>query len=322
MLVSVIVAVYNVDPLIDRCVESIRRQTHHDLEIILVDDGSTDGSGQRCDEHARADSRVVVVHQANSGLAAARNAGLEHATGTHILFVDGDDWIHDELVGRLLALLDGSDNDIAAATFQRVNSPAVQPIPAHPEVRHFGRDKALLEWAGARHTALTISCGKLTPRRFFDHVAFPPGRLHEDEFTTYLLLAQAQTVHLTMAPLYYYWHRPDSIMGSEPTVDRSLDAIAAYRQQLTFLTAHEHHKAAVLVRGQLIRKLADLLSVADPREDREVFQDTRAELRDEARRGPAPLRAFALLHGAAPGPARLIRQSYLRLATARRSRLR
>ena len=90
-LVSVIVAVYNIEEYLPRCVESIMHQTYRKLEIILVDDGSTDGSGDICDEYAGKDDRILVIHKKNGGLSDARNAGLERASGDYIGFVDGDD---------------------------------------------------------------------------------------------------------------------------------------------------------------------------------------------------------------------------------------
>ncbi len=94
-LVSVIVAVYNIEEYLPRCVESIMHQTYRKLEIILVDDGSTDGSGDICDEYAGKDDRILVIHKKNGGLSDARNAGLERASGDYIGFVDGDDWIEE-----------------------------------------------------------------------------------------------------------------------------------------------------------------------------------------------------------------------------------
>lgn len=108
-LISVIVPVYNVAEYLPPCIESIAAQTHRNLEIILVDDGSTDPSGRICDDYSRRDSRIVVVHQPNGGLSAARNAGLRVARGEFIGFVDGDDYIHPQMYGVLLSALTATD---------------------------------------------------------------------------------------------------------------------------------------------------------------------------------------------------------------------
>ncbi len=106
-LVSVIVPVYRVEELLRRCVDSILAQTHQNLEVILVDDGSPDGCGPICDEYALTDRRVLVIHQDNGGLSAARNAGLDAAQGDYIAFVDADDWIDPGMVAELLRLAEG-----------------------------------------------------------------------------------------------------------------------------------------------------------------------------------------------------------------------
>ena len=100
-LISVIVPVYNVEPFLDRCMQSILRQTYRNLEIILVDDGSTDASAQLCDDYARKDGRVKVLHKTNGGLSDARNAGLELASGAYIGYVDSDDWIEPDMYEQM-----------------------------------------------------------------------------------------------------------------------------------------------------------------------------------------------------------------------------
>ena len=105
-LVSVIVPVYNVEAYLARCVASLRGQTYPDLEIILVDDGSADGSGLLCDSFAREDPRIRVIHQPNAGVSAARNAGLEAASGAYVCFVDGDDWAVETMAAEAAAAME------------------------------------------------------------------------------------------------------------------------------------------------------------------------------------------------------------------------
>ncbi len=111
-LVTVVVAVHDVRAYLDACVDSLLAQAEADLEIVLVDDGSTDGSGARCDEYAAADARVRVVHQANAGLSAARNAGLDLARGEFVRFVDGDDWCDPDLVAMEVAMASQHEADV------------------------------------------------------------------------------------------------------------------------------------------------------------------------------------------------------------------
>lgn len=97
-MISVIVPVYNVEEYLPTCIESILNQTYKDLEILLIDDGSTDNSGKICDKYAKEDGRCIVVHQPNKGVSEARNTGLKHATGEYISFIDGDDYIHPQML--------------------------------------------------------------------------------------------------------------------------------------------------------------------------------------------------------------------------------
>ena len=113
-LISVIVPVYNVEDYLAQCIGSIRRQTYANLEIILVDDGSTDGSGRLCDGFAQKDARVRAVHQQNSGVSAARNAGLDMAKGDYLYFLDGDDWALETMVEETVSIMEAGGYDLCA----------------------------------------------------------------------------------------------------------------------------------------------------------------------------------------------------------------
>lgn len=194
--ISVVVPVYQVRQWLDRCLASVQEQTHNNLEIILVNDGSTDGSGGRCDELAAEDARIRVVHQSNKGLSAARNRGLEIATGDWITFIDSDDWVHPEMLERLLTMT-GPEVDIAVAGFERVTTiDSPQGAQCGP-TELLTSNQVLARYFGADRTLLTIACAKLFRREMFTEIRFPEGRLHEDEATTYKLLAKAKLVALT-----------------------------------------------------------------------------------------------------------------------------
>lgn len=119
-MVSVLVAVYNVEDYLPRCLDSVLSQTYHDLEIILVDDGSTDSSGSICEEYAERDERVKVIHQANEGLSSARNTGLRAATGDYILMIDGDDALHPQMIEILYNLIISGDYDFSMCYGERI----------------------------------------------------------------------------------------------------------------------------------------------------------------------------------------------------------
>lgn len=137
-VVSIIVPVYNMEARLARCVESLLAQDHSQLEILLVDDGSTDGSGSLCDAFARLDSRVTVLHQSNGGLSAARNAGMQLASGEYISFVDSDDWVESEFISGLVGSISGSDLAVCGVKIDYAH-----PASSH-EVKPLVRDRVTL----------------------------------------------------------------------------------------------------------------------------------------------------------------------------------
>lgn len=119
-MISVIIPIYNVEEYLEKCVNSVLNQTYSDLEIILVDDGSTDNSGKICDELKNKDNRIIVIHQENQGLSAARNAGIAKALGEYIAFVDSDDYIMEDMYETLYKNLEKTDADISICKYQYV----------------------------------------------------------------------------------------------------------------------------------------------------------------------------------------------------------
>lgn len=207
--ISVIVPVYNAGAYLKPCLDSILAQTHRDLEILLVDDGSTDGSGSVCDAYAAADSRVRVLHQENRGLSAARNAGLDAATGEFLAFADADDVLAPEMLERLLESI--ADADMAVCNIQRLSETGEpgEICPIGDEIltgRVFG-EKLLLPQAWFYVTVMN----RLYRRELFDVLRFPEGIIHEDEAIVCDLAARCRRVVTVSRPLYGYRRTPGSI---------------------------------------------------------------------------------------------------------------
>lgn len=230
--ITVVVPVYNVENYLRRCVESICRQTFRDLEILLVDDGSTDGSGALCDVLAAEDARIRVLHKPNGGLSDARNYGIEHAEGNSIAFIDSDDYIEPEMMEVLHSLQQMHHADIAVCGVY--NAYASGRTPQCPELMTFactGREALGHTLEGVRMPGTV--CNKLIRRENLQTLRFPLGKTWEDAFLTPELLLQAKTVAVTTQPLYNYWHRPNSITTSAFNPRNGLDPIAAYEYTLT-----------------------------------------------------------------------------------------
>ena len=234
-MISIIVPIYNVEPYLRRCVDSLLRQTYEDFELILVDDGSPDGCGAICDAYAAADYRVRVIHKPNGGLSDARNAGMEMAEGQYIAFVDSDDWVAPEYLARLLAALEGSNADICECDVFRTEgeNPASAAAQSPREVFHTAAALEQLVHDGVFRQHVW---NKLYRREVINHICFPKGKTNEDEFWTYQVFGNAKRVVKIRDVLYFYFQRPGSIMGQSYSLKR-LDALEAKVQRQKYLDA-------------------------------------------------------------------------------------
>lgn len=304
-LISVIVPVYKVEDLLSRCVDSIARQSYQNLEIILVDDGSPDRCGEICDDYARRDSRIRVIHKPNGGLSDARNAALDIASGAYLTFVDSDDWIHADYVSTLYRLCHERASEISVCRFRRTEQCMEDIVPPSSDVQTLSNCETLRQLVGPRHTLLTVAWAKLYKTSVFTGIRFPVGRIHEDEFTTYRVIGNATSVTLTSAPLYYYWQRPDSIMGTGKNKKGSLDAINAYQERARFIEQLGMMDLLGEANAQLFRKYLQLYRWLGP----ETEQASRARLMVEMKqlvkemrymRQPLAFRIFSELYVTAP----------------------
>ena len=215
-MISVIVPVYNVEKYIDKCVQSILNQTYTDFELILVDDGSTDKSGEMCDEYAKLDRRIVVVHKENGGPSEARNVAALKAKGEYITFVDSDDYVDTSYLLKLYSAMMIGCADICAVLMITVNeTETVERIQnvniGANRVKHLtGRD-ALLNVLYQKDLD-TTPCGMLFRRSIVIGNPFPIGRYHEDDFTMYKYFESAQKVIIDESIGYYYVQHKSSIM--------------------------------------------------------------------------------------------------------------
>ena len=270
--VSVIVPIYMVEPYLKRAVDSIRNQTYQNLEIILVDDGSKDQCGRICDDYAKADNRIVVIHKENGGLSDARNAGLDIARGEYIMFVDSDDYIAPDCVETLLGCLKEHDADVSMCSYAVTDSTEFDEsifaagrnnekekkqskewkikTDNHKSDGHeydgsveiCDRRKLLSNLYDANHrdaTYFIVSWNKIYKASLWDGIRFPKGKIHEDEATTYKIYDRAKKGIYLHKPLYGYFTAPDSITRARFNIKRLQwmdaldDRIAYFENKLT-----------------------------------------------------------------------------------------
>lgn len=214
-LISVIVPCYNVKPYLRRCIDSIASQASVNLEVIMVDDGSTDGTGKLCDTIAAGDGRIRVIHKANGGLSDARNAGLDAATGPIVAFVDSDDFLPPHAISTMLTLMLATGADVVEGKQARVadgDNSIKETIAAIAPSHTFTQSEAITDVLYQR-TLSCSACGRLLKRRLFERLRFPKGLLYEDLAIIYPLLLQVNKVAHTSACTYCYTQREASITG-------------------------------------------------------------------------------------------------------------
>ena len=205
--VSIIVPVYNVRDYVLRCLESLGRQKYKEIEIIIVDDGSTDSSGKICDEFAKNDKRARVFHKKNGGLSDARNYGIKKASGELIAFVDSDDYVEDSYVSKMIETLEGDKSDIVVCGYNK----------EHPQNEVVSGFKATYYCLVRQNNADIVAWNKLYKKELFvkNRIDFPKGKKHEDLLTIYKVMSKAKKVSYIGDALYHYAEREGSITNVE-----------------------------------------------------------------------------------------------------------
>lgn len=231
--VSVVVPIYNVEVYLARCIDSILKQTYSNLEIILVDDGATDGSGEIVDRYASLDNRIIPIHKSNGGLSDARNAGIDVATGEYICFVDSDDLIHPQYVETLLGLCVRNNCDVAQCRFESSSVETFSEDNGTGEVTFYDSMGILNAIYSALNVETIVAWNKLYKRELFEQIRYPKGRIHEDEATSYKVFYKAQKVARIDKVLYLYYQNAGSITKKTYSLKR-LDILLALEERMQF----------------------------------------------------------------------------------------
>lgn len=229
--ISVIVPIYKVEDYLHRCVDSIINQTYTNLEIILVDDGSPDNCPMICDEYAKKDSRIRVVHKKNGGLSDARNAGLDIATGEYIMFIDSDDFVDIEMMESMMKNMIDNNVDMVVCNIKYVYEDR-EVVKYNQADRILDRYEAMEEYL-KDGVVQAVAWNKLYKKSLINNMRYKVGKTNEDEFFTYKVVDKTDKIYYDSKPFYNYIQRNSSIMGKYSI--KRLDGVEASYERLNFI---------------------------------------------------------------------------------------
>ncbi len=224
--VSIIIPMYNVAPHAKKCVESVLHQTYKELEIIIINDGSTDNTMSVVAPFRDLDERLKIISWPNHGVSAARNLGIEIATGEFIFFLDGDDWIADNCIERLICEQERENSDIVVGNYHRFRTSSSCFLIHVPEENYYTKTYTPAEWFAeyedsSEYVLFVVPWGKLYRKKLFSNVRFPVGVKMEDAYTTYLTYLLADIIAFVNEPIYVYRINESGAMGSSSEIEKN-----------------------------------------------------------------------------------------------------
>lgn len=244
-LISVIIPAYNVEKYIRKCVLSVLKQTYTNLEVIIVNDGSTDKTGAICDELAKTDDRVKVIHQQNMGLSEARNNGIKLASGEYISLIDGDDIVKKDFLRNMSDAMT-KNIDVVVGGYETINDTkkilSINKIPNST----LSSEDATIRLLTKQEDFFVIAWNKLYKRELFtkNNIWYPAKRIHEDNLTTYKLLSKAQNVTIIDSADYLYVKRAGSITDKSKKDLQIQEKINAANEAIKYFPSGDLHEAA------------------------------------------------------------------------------
>ena len=249
--ITCIIPVYKVENYISRCIESVLSQTFTDFELILVDDGSPDNSGKICDEYAKKDSRIKVIHKVNEGVSVARNTGLDIAKGEYIYFLDSDDFISSDCFELLYKNLKENDADISiGGLIEYETEKELSKINTGiNNVFYKGTASDRLEhyFIGKPVSKYELICNYLYKKSLFENVRFPAGTYYEDEYVNWKLYLPAKKVVETEKITYFYYRHTSSATGDGFNI-RAFDYMGALDERLEYYKKNDVHMLPLVVK--------------------------------------------------------------------------
>lgn len=254
-LISIIVPVYNVENYLKRCVDSLINQTYKNLQIILVDDGSKDNCASICDEYAKADSRIIVIHKDNAGVSAARNSGLDIAEGDYIGFVDSDDYVHPRMYEFLVRAMEENNGDMSLVWYEFVYEGDNNNLLKRSEEYRVGKvyennEDAVMALYNKEFRINVGPCNKLYKKDIFKNLRYPTDKIRgEDESVIHIILSLCNKVVVLENRMYFYFQRKESVMHSNnPKI--YMDHINALKDRIIFFINNNYTVAVSLAVNQ------------------------------------------------------------------------
>ena len=241
-MISIIVPVYNTEKYLKRCINSIINQTYKNIELILVDDGSLDNSGKICDEYAKKDNRIKVIHKTNGGMSSARNCGLDIATGNYIAFVDSDDYIALNMLETMRLYIVDNEVDMAVCGFTRLTENKILSEQGKNVISGvysaenlFESETAHIDGVKDRVSLYTESLwNKLYKKKIFHDLRLKVGKNHEDFYIMHHIISRCKKVYLSNDVFYFYWYNTNSVSAVKYNITR-LDAVEAHLDRIDLL---------------------------------------------------------------------------------------
>lgn len=283
--ISVMMAAYNAERYIRRALDSILGQSFRDLDVIIVDDGSTDGTGGLCDEYAAKDGRVHVLHQENAGVCVTRNRCIDwtydSSDSQWIIFADSDDWMHPEMLERMLkAALENHVKICACGYFETTGAdPVIDPRDLTPVVYK------TMDFYQKRYVNAIMTCCKLYHKDLYRDIRHPVDNYFDDEFVSYRMLYAAKEMAVIPAPLYAYFIN-ETGLTKRPWTPKMLDAWVAYEEQIAFFRERgEEALVSFRLRGFLENAVVNYRAAAGDPAQRRIRRKIREVLRRMHKQG-------------------------------------
>lgn len=283
--IDIIVPVYKVGKYLNRCIDSIISQTYTNYRLILVDDGSPDNCGKICDEYAKKDKRIHVIHQENGGLSAARNAGIDWAFANSdsewLTFIDSDDWIHQKYLESLYGAVEETKLDVAICGYVKIDDRELDVNTNHlyPEIWNTE------EFFCSHRTNSVVAWAKIYKKYLFEEIRYPVGKIHEDSFTTHKILFKSEKIAFVDEPMYAYYMNAEGICRSTWTPKHLIDSVAM-KEQITFFAENGYKKAEKCARLYLIIFYADSINkmIKEQEDYSDLIKDIRTKLKKALRK--------------------------------------